>query len=365
MTAGKGANAASRRGTHKAISLKRSKENKPSRAGIRDLADAVGLSISTVSRALNGYSDVNPKTQLRIEEAAREIGYSANYAAAVLRSQRTRTVTFIAPRPWTKFVDPFHLGLLDGLEMALQAENYDLHVVMARDMDSELKILKRVVEQGRCDGILFGRTMPRDERVDYLLERAFPLVALGRTERDDHDWVDRDHFQIGKQATQRLIERGHTCIAVLSTQFRFTYSNAAVQGYRAALAEAGLPHDPSLEADCSPLKTGDKVFRDMLASGTRPTAIFCGNDMIAISVMDGMRRSDLRPGQDIALIGCDDIPISAYLTPALTTFTQDLDQIGTTMGKMMLSRLQGRSEYQRVVIESELIERATDCARKN
>ena len=319
------------------------------------------MSVSTVSRALNGYSDVNPQTRSRIEATAREIGYTANYAASVLRRQRTRTVTYIASKPWTKFVDPFHLGLFDGLEAALQVEGYDLHVVMARDFDGEMKIIQRLVEMGRCDGVIFGRTRPFDERIDYLMEREFPFVTLGRTHRNDHDWVDRDHYRIGNAATRRLIELGHERIATLSTPLCYTFSEAAVQGYRDALREAGIAHDPAMEAECSPSQTGEEVFGDMVAGGAAPTAVFCGNDIIATGVISGARRHGLEPGRDFAVIGCDDVPLATYLRPALTTFAQDLDAVGRTMGQMILSRLDGRRESEGTVIESFLIARESDC----
>lgn len=319
------------------------------------------MSVSTVSRALNGYSDVNPQTRSKIEATAREIGYTANYAASVLRRQQTRTVTYIASKPWTKFVDPFHLGLFDGLESALQVEGYDLHVVMARDFEGEMKILRRLVEMGRCDGVIFGRTRPSDERVDYLIEREFPFVTLGRTDRNDHDWVDRDHFSIGLTATRRLIELGHTRIATLSTPLCYTYSINAVMGYREALREAGIPHDPAMEAECSPSQTGEEVFGELLAAGAKPTAVFCGNDFIATGVMSGASHLGLKPGHDLAVIGCDDVPLSTYLRPALTTFAQDLDTVGATMGEMILSRLDGRRENQGIVVDSFLIGRESDC----
>ncbi len=331
------------------------------RPGIRDLADAVGLSISTVSRALNGYDDVNDLTRRRVEDAAREIGYSANYAATSLRSSRTSIITYLASRPWTKFVDPLHLSLLEGLEMVLQARGYDLHVVMARGFDNELQILKRLVEQGRCDGVLLGRTKPHDERIDYLVDGGFPFVSLGRTRRDDHDWIDRDHYAIGRDATRRLLDLGHERIAVLSTPRRFAFSNAAIRGYRAALRQAGAPHDPSLERESSQTFSGEMVLAEMLAEGQRPTALVCGNDAIAMSAMDGMRRQGLRPGRDIAVIGCDDTPIAAYYDPPLTTFAQDIDKAGARMARMLISRLEGRKKRQTATIKSNLVERATDC----
>ena len=334
----------------------------PPRAGIKDLARSVGMSVSTVSRALNGYSDVSQETRRKIEAAAREIGYRPNYAASVLRNQQTQTVAFMVSKPWTKFVDPFFLGLLDGLEMALQARGYDLQVVMARELDSELPILQRLVERGRCDGVLFGRTRPQDDRVDYLIENGFPFAALGQTERNDHDWIDRDHFAIARQATQRLIDLGHTRIAMLSTPLRYTYSNHALRGYRAALAEAGLPHDPALEGECFlSRRTGEEVFTELVVGGLGPTAVFCGNDTIAMSAMQGMTRLGLHPGRDTAVIGCDDVPLAAHTQPALTTFAQDLDAIGMRMGMMILSRLSGRQETQGVTVETNLVLRDSDC----
>ena len=132
----------------------------PRKPGIRDVAAHTGLSVSTVSRALNGYADVNRETRRKVEEAADRLGYRPSFAAATLRSNQTQTITFMVSKPWTKFVDPFFLGLLDGVELVLAAQGYDLQVVMARDYDKEVDVIRRAVERNRCDGLLFGRTRP-------------------------------------------------------------------------------------------------------------------------------------------------------------------------------------------------------------
>ncbi|ROU02575.1 LacI family DNA-binding transcriptional regulator [Histidinibacterium lentulum] len=331
------------------------------RPGIRDLAAHVGLSVSTVSRALNGYADVNADTRRKVEEAAERLGYRASFAAATLRSAQTQTVTFMVSKPWTKFVDPFYLGLLDGVELVLQAQGYDLQVVMAREYEAEIDIIRRTVERHRSDALLFGRTRPEDERIDYLQARGFPFVTVGQTLRNDHDWIDRDGVGLGRQATERLIRFGHTRIAYLSPPLRYTYSHHARQGYRAALAAAGLSFDPTLEIECYlSRRTGGEALTHLITSGAEPTALFCGNDMIALSAMEAARALGLRPGHDISVIGCDDMPIAALGDPALTSFTQDLDAVGMRMARMVLAKLGGATEPLQDLVEARLIPRESD-----
>ena len=119
----------------------RTPENVPFRSDIRSVAQEAGVSVSTVSRALNGYGDVNADTRRRVEEAAERLGYQASHAASTLRRKKTNTVTFMVSKPWTKFVDPYFLGIIDGLELALTAQGLDLQVTLARDFDNELEVI--------------------------------------------------------------------------------------------------------------------------------------------------------------------------------------------------------------------------------
>lgn len=331
------------------------------RPGIKGVAAHVGMSVSTVSRALNGYPDVSRETRRKIKNAAEELGYKASFAASSLRSQNTQTVTFMVSKPWTKFVDPFFLGLLDGVELSLQAQGYALQVVMAREYENEFQIIRNAVERDRCDGLLFGRTRPVDERIAWLQERGFPFVTVGRTDKADHDWVEVDHYKIGFQATERLVRLGHERIAHLTTPLRYTYSRHTLQGYRDALEVNGLVRDPDLEAECFlSRKTGADAMTELVTRDIGATAIFCGNDMIALSAIEAMHRFGIRPGSDMAVIGCDDIPVAAHVVPGLTTFRQDLDTLGMRLGRMMVARLHGHPGPQQELIEAELILRGTD-----
>ncbi len=335
-----------------------------SRPDIRAVARAAGVSVSTVSRALNGYADVNADTRKRVEMAAETLGYRPSHAAAMLRRSQTGTVTFMVSKPWTKYVDPYFLGLLDGLEMMLTAAGLDLQVVMAREFDHEIDVIRNAVERNRCDALVFARTRPEDERIDWLEERGFPFVTVGRNNRNTHNYVDRDQVQVGRESARRLVALGHQKIGQLTTPLRYTYTHLTMQGVREGLEEVGLPSDPALTVEC-PLsqKTGEEAVTELFLRGARPTALICGNDLIAISAMDGLRRLGLTPGKDVALIGCDDIPIAAHIRPSLTTFTMDLGAMGIRIGRMVQARLQGQLAPQQDLIEAPIVLRQSDCPR--
>jgi len=332
------------------------------RPDIRAVALAAGVSVSTVSRALNGYADVNAETRKRVEQAAETLGYRPSHAAAMLRRNQTGTVTFMVSKPWTKYVDPYFLGLLDGLEMMMAAAGLDLQVVMAREFDREIDVIRNAVERNRCDALVFARTRPEDERIDWLEERGFPFVTVGRNNRNSHSFVDRDQVKVGRDSARRLVALGHRRIGQLTTPLRYTYTHLMAQGVLEGLEEAGLPHDPRLVVEC-PLshKTGEDAVTELFLGGGRPTALICGNDLIAISAMDGLRRLGLTPGKDVALIGCDDIPIAAHIRPALTTFTMDLGALGIRIGRMVQARLQGDTAAQQDLIEAPMVLRQSDC----
>jgi LacI family transcriptional regulator len=332
------------------------------RGGIRQVARLAGVSISTVSRALNGYADVKEDTRARVAEAAERLGYRPSWAAAMLRRAQTRTVTFMVSKPWTKFMDPFFLGLLDGLEQALAVGGYHLELVMAREYDREFDTIRRIVAAARCDALVFARTRPVDERVEFMKSSGLPFATVGRTFAADHDWIDRDNESLGRMGVERLVALGHGRIALLSAPLRYTYAHQMRDGVRGALARAGIGHDPELEVECYLSRaTGAEAVRRLFGGGgPPPTALLCGNDMIAMSAMEGLAALGLVAGRDVAVIGAEDMPLAAHLTPALTTFSLDLEAMGQRLGQIVLARLAGEEGPLREIVETRLVIRQTD-----
>lgn len=155
---------------------------------------------------------------------------------------------------------------------------------------------------------------------------------------------------------------GHRRIGHLTTPLRYMYTHLTVQGVREGLEAAGLPYDPQLDVECLlSRKTGEEAVTELFMRGQRPTALICGNDLIAISAMEGLRRAGLRPDEDVALIGCDDIPVSAHVRPALTTFNLDLEALGIRLGQMIVARLGGDTSVRQELIPAPMIIRQSDC----
>ncbi len=332
------------------------------RSGIRAVALAAGVSVSTVSRALNGYNDVNAETRRKIEQTADLLGYKPSFAASMLRRNQTNTVTFVVSKPWTKYVDPYFLGILDGLEMVLSAQGYDLQVVMAREFEKEIEVIRRAVERNRCDALIFARTRPDDERIDWLEDRNFPFITIGQTRRNSHSFVDRDQHKVGRDSVRRLAALGHKRIGHLTAPQRYTYTHNAIAGFHQGIEMAGLTFDPAHQAECFlSRRTGEEVVTELFTGSGPPTALVCGNDLIAISAMEGLSRLGIRPGIDVALIGCDDMPMAAYVRPALTSFSQDLGSIGMRLGRMMLARLGGDQTIVQDILDTFLVIRESDC----
>jgi LacI family transcriptional regulator len=290
---------------------------------IVELARRLGLAVSTVSKALNDRGDVGDATKRRVLEAANKLGFSPDPAGRRLRMQASETIGFVLSPPQTHFAHPFFLDLLLGIDQGLEKTPFQLVIVSARTVDTELESFRRLVELQRVDAVMFGRTRHDDPRIRYLQGRNVPFVALGRSDTGKpFPFVDIDRTVAGRNGTGRLVGLGHRRIGLLSTPGYLMISRHLQEGYRAALKAAKLPFDADLVVETSMSEEGGlKGARHLLAMKDPPTAIMCGHDLIATGAMQAIVEMGGRPGTDVAVIGCDDHPLGPYLNPPLTTFS--------------------------------------------
>jgi LacI family transcriptional regulator len=330
---------------------------------IQEFAALLKLSVSTVSKALNGREDVSPETRRRVLEAAERHGFSPDPAARRLRRQSSDTIAFVLSPPQTSFAHPFFLDMLMGVNEAMDNSGYQVIVASARSVETEIDVFKRLIERQRVDGLLFGRTRRQDERIAYLLERDIPFVAFGRSETSsDYPFVDIDHHVVGRAGCARFIALGHRRIALVHAPEYLMFSHFEHEGYAEALRAARVKYDPSLCIETAISEEGGaEAARRLLALPDPPTAIVCGHDLIALGVMRGITETGRVPGRDVGVIGGDDHPIGRYVQPSLTTFSAETHRAGKRMAEMLLERLAGKPPQDlQELWAPELIVRASD-----
>lgn len=330
---------------------------------IKEFAARLKLSVSTVSKAINGRADVSRETRERVLKAAAELGFSPDPAGRRLRRQSSDTIGFVLSAPQTQFAHPFFLNMLSGIDEALDGTNFQVIIASGRTVETEIDVFRRLVEKQRVDALLFGRTRRKDDRIEYLLERDVPFVAYGRSESSqDFPYVDIDHTVVGRDGCARFIALGHRRIALVHSPEYLMFSYFERLGYEEALRAAGIGIDPALCVEEAMTEEGGlRAARRMLALPNPPTAFVCGHDMVAVGVMRAIAEAGKTVGQDVGVIGGDDHPVGRLITPALTTFSAETHRVGKRMVEMLLARLEGADPRSlQEVWTPELILRSSD-----
>jgi DNA-binding LacI/PurR family transcriptional regulator len=336
--------------------------------GIRDLAARLGISIGTVSRALNGRPDVNPLTRQRVIDAARALGYVPQQSGRSLRKGTTHSVGLLWEIPVGReaYGEPFFLPLFGGTQHVLAKHDYDLVIMLDQPTGDPLARLRRIVQRRQVDALILPWTRAADPRLDYLAENQVPFVALGRSlSGGAHPWIDLDFETASLTATERFLAAGHRRIALGVPADSLMQKRFFVAGYRRALLAAGLPFDESLVAEGAVTPAGGyDVAATVLAREARPTAIIAIDSSMAVGIYRRLAECGLRCGADVAVLGgVHDTPVSEFLVPGLTCFSLDTAALGRRLAEVLLETLDHRSAEPRGELwPLHLVERESDKA---
>lgn len=292
-------------------------------ATIKDVARVAGVSVATVSRALNGAENVLPHTRQRIVEVARELRYSPSGAARSLITRRTDTIGALLPDLHGEFFSE----LIRGIDQAARARGLHLLLSSSHDDANEAAAALRAMN-GRVDGLIVMSPHADDDFLSQNLPPALPAVLLNSGVRGARQRVFAvDNFGGARAMTEHLVRSGRRRIAFLGGPQANFEARERERGYRAGLAtgaEAWL-----LEGDFSEAG-GQRAAAALLAlpAGQRPDAVFAANDIMAIGLLGALQAGGVRLPEDIALAGFDDIPIARYVSPALTTMHVPIAALG-------------------------------------
>jgi DNA-binding LacI/PurR family transcriptional regulator len=309
------------------------------RPTIRDVARHAGVSHQTVSRVINGSEDVLPETRALVEAAIEEMGYRPSAIARSMARGSTHTLAIISPN----LTDYTFASVIEGAEVEARQHGYFVMSASASDPQAFGELVDELVGHGRVDGLIVINPYA-DDRFK-LMPRDFPLVFVGARSHDENICsISLDDERVAYEATRHLLSLGHTQIALVTGPMTEDCSQDRTEGYRRALSEAGIPFNQSIvfEGDWS-ASSGQAALVALLEHGTTPTAVFAQNDRMAMGVLRAARDANLQvPGQ-LSVIGVDDMPLSSYFDPPLTTMQQDMPQIGQEAIRMLMSIIQKKN----------------------
>lgn len=304
-----------------------------------DVARLAGVSQKTVSRVFNDEQYVSAEVRRRVLEAAEELGYRRNSAARALASGRTRSIGVVTLG--TALYGP--ASLLMGIERAARDTGYALRVVntLEGDPGGIAGAMESLLEQG-VDGIVISE--PIDEGIDegeVSLHVDVPVLALGAPPafagpRVVTAGVGAD--LLARAATEHLLDLGHATVHHLAGPQRWFAARDRLEGWRAALAAHGRNEPPVVEGDWS-ASSGYAAGRE-LASDRDVTAVFAANDDMAIGLIRALAEAGRRVPDDVSVVGFDDIPVAAYVTPPLTTVRQPFDAVAQTGLKLLVHAIE-------------------------
>jgi LacI family transcriptional regulator len=323
-----------------------------SRVKLSDVAKRAGVSVATVSKVVNRRYGVAEATIARVQEAIDELGYAGNISASSLRSHRTNALGILVAD-----FEPYSAELLKGVARAAQGTHYEILAYTGGQNEGwERRSLARL-----GGTLIDGAIMVTPTVVG--VRTSIPVVAVDPHEGPtDLPTVDADSLRGGRLATRHLIGLGHKRIALLSGRSDLDSARLREEGFRAEMAEAGLPIDEALVIDASfqPDRATEAAHR-LLTRENPPTAVFAANDITALQAMKVADELGLRIPEDLSVIGFDDIPDAAAATPPLTTIRQPLQQMGEEAMRLLLDLLNGVDGPRHVRLDVELMERST-CA---
>ena len=332
---------------------------------LKQLALHVGLTPSTVSRALNNYSDISADTRRRVQEAAKELNYRPSRVAQQLARGQSRvdTIAYVVPPGVHRFSDPFFANFIAGVGDALASAERDLLITTPSCQISELEVYKRLLRENKANAFIVTRTRPQDERIKFLKEKNIPFVCHGRTTRSkDFSWYDVDMLNGAKLVAHRFIDQGHKRLALITPPSMFNFSRLLEQGFRQTIKKAGNGITMQCEEGTMSESSGFGITHAWLTSDKEnPEAIFCGSDAMAVGAMQAIQQHGLQAGTDIAIIGYGDFPIASYVTPAITTLRQPISSAGEQVTRMLLRNLEQPDKApEHVLLPLQLIERDSD-----
>jgi LacI family transcriptional regulator len=332
------------------------------RVTMSDVAHEADVSLMTVSRVLNGKGDVSPETRQRILDVIARLDYRPSSVARSLVTQRTGTIGLVVPDN----ANPFFSEVARGVEHAAYTLGYNVFLCNTDEDVHREKAVLRSLEDKRVDGVVLCSSRLEDEELRAVVARHPAMVLVNRRlDGGDVAAVLVDDELGGRMATEHLLGSGRRRVGFLTGPMASRSGRQRVAGYLAAFSAADVPHSSAWMCPCAPtVEGGRQATRELLGAHPGLTALLCYNDLVAVGALQACAELDCTvPGQ-LAVVGFDDIPLAALVTPPLTTCRAPRYELGCEAMRLLLDRINASpGQHGEVVLQPVLVVRASAPAK--
>jgi DNA-binding LacI/PurR family transcriptional regulator len=336
-------------------------------ATIKDIAKAAGVSVTTVSRALNGYSDVNEKTRKRIEEIANGLRYTPNSVARSLVMKKSKTIGLLVSeinREGAK--DNFTFEVLCGINDCAAELEYDLILFNTNTSKQKTKSYSQLCRERNVDGVILQGLNKDDPYLVEVVESNIPCVLVDIPITGENvGFISTDNVLGSKAAADHLIELGHKHIGMINGFDQAHVSGERLLGFKQALSNSGIAiHDEWICDGNFSERIAEQVTKKLLASYPQITALVCASDLMALGAIRAAKDLGREVPDSLSVIGFDDIILAEYSAPPLTTIAQNRYLMGYEAANLLVTILEGKEDRRSVILENELVVRKTTALNK-
>ncbi|MEL6750815.1 MAG: LacI family DNA-binding transcriptional regulator [Pseudomonadota bacterium] len=310
------------------------------RTTLKQLAQHLGLSQTTVSRALNGFPEVSEATRERVRDAAAALDYRASLTATTLATGRTRTVGHVVPVARHGLIDPHFADTLAGASTACQENGYDMLLRMATP-EEEQETYRDLQARQRVDGVVLHEPAMDEPRIALLGDIGLPFIVHGRAENEDgYDWLDVDNEAAFRRATEHLIGLGHSRIALINGPERMSFAARRKQGHVTAMAAAGLALE-TREAEMTEPEGAEATIQLLARDSERPTALLFASVLPALGGIRALREAGLNVPDDMSVMAFDDELsfLRGMRGSGITAMHSSIHDAGHALMAMLIARI--------------------------
>ena len=332
---------------------------------IKKLASKLGLSITTVSRALGGYSDVSDKTRERVKKFAEKYQYSPNPYASVLASGKTKTVGYVLPiygNNLSTLNQANFFQFISGMSEELRSESIQLQILFAKSESEELEAYKKLIFEQKIENIVLQNIKTTNKRIELLNKYKINYVAWGKNKLSENfSWVDLDNNTAIEKITNYLIKKKHKHISYINISEKYNFAKERKNSFLQTLKKNKIIFNKSYYASVK-LEEPEKSFniiKNMLLNNKKVTAVICSTEYSALSAIKACNFLNLKIGKDISIITFDGPIVRELSSPPITAVSFPVQELGRKAISILLNNSNNNNKFANFLAKSEIIERGS------